>query len=52
MTSDVEFDIQLSIGYLSHDEEKLLSVYKDTFDIVILGDGSFEVVNNIISSMV
>ncbi|ORX81780.1 HAD-superfamily hydrolase [Anaeromyces robustus] len=48
MADGVKHDTCLSIGFLNLNKEKMLDKYKNTFDIVITDDGSFDLVNEIL----
>jgi len=48
MADGVAHDTCLSIGFLNLNKEKMIDKYRDTFDIVITDDGSFELVNEIL----
>ncbi len=41
----------LTIGFLNENQEKFLKIYKDTFDVVIAGDGPMEYVNMMIQKI-
>jgi len=52
MADGVKHETCLSIGFLNLNKEKMLDKYKDTFDIVITDDGSFDLVNEILRILV
>ena len=40
MVNQASHDLVLKIGFLNDHEDKLLDQFMDTFDLVIVGDGS------------
>jgi len=52
MADGVKHETCLSIGFLNLNKEKMLDKYKDTFDIVITDDGSFDLVNELLRILV
>jgi len=48
MADGVEHETCLSIGFLNLNKEKMLDKYKNTFDIVITDDGSFDLINELL----
>jgi hypothetical protein len=51
MSSSVDHNVILTIGFLNHDQETLLDKYAKAFDIVLLGDQSFEWINMLVSAI-
>lgn len=51
MTSGLEYDNLLKIGFLNEDIEENLSLYKENFDVIILNDWDFSFVNEVILSL-
>ena len=49
MAAGVKHDTKLTIGFLNHDEEKLLEQYAASFDVVILQDSPLDFVNHLVS---
>ena len=41
MADGIPHDNLLKVGFLNHDEDKLLAQYSEIYDVVITGDGSF-----------
>ena len=41
----------LKLGFLNHDPEKLIKNFEENYDVVILGDGDFSFVNNLIREL-
>ncbi|KAG4104688.1 5'-nucleotidase, cytosolic III [Neocallimastix lanati (nom. inval.)] len=52
MADGVEHETCLSIGFLNLNKEKMIEKYKNTFDIVITDDGSFDLVNEILRILI
>jgi len=48
MADGVKHETCLSIGFLNLNKEKMIEKYKNTFDIVITDDGSFDLINEIL----
>ena len=46
-----EYENLVKIGFLNHDEEKLLSKYKEVYDIIITWDWDFSIINEILESI-
>ena len=51
MSANVKHNIQLTIGFLNHDQERLMEQYSNAFDILILNDGSLEWITSLISNL-
>lgn len=51
MADGLEHEVNLSIGFLNHDTQLHLEKYMDMFDIVIIDDSSFEIVNDILNGI-
>ncbi len=47
MTSYIQFENIIKIGFLNEKEEELMETFKKVFDIVIINDGSLEIVNEV-----
>ena len=52
MIEGFNFDNLIKIGFLNEDEEKLMQVYKEAYDVIITGDGNFEEVNRILKEII
>jgi cytosolic 5'-nucleotidase 3 len=48
MTSHIEFEDIIRVGFLNEKEEESMETFKKVFDIVVINDGSLEVVNEIL----
>ena len=51
MSHNFKHNLQLSIGFLNHDTERLFERYAAAFDIVICGDASLEWITNLIAAI-
>ncbi|KAJ3091332.1 hypothetical protein HK102_000924 [Quaeritorhiza haematococci] len=51
MSEGLSHDTQLSIGFLNHDKERLLSQYLDAFDIVITDDAPLDFVCGLLEAV-
>ncbi|KAJ1552683.1 hypothetical protein HK096_010816 [Nowakowskiella sp. JEL0078] len=51
MSHGFEKEMELTIGFLSHDVEQKIEIYKNAFDVVLLNDTSFDFVNQLISAV-
>lgn len=49
MAEGVKHDTKLTIGFLNHDEDKLLNQYASAFDVLILKDSPLDFVNLLVS---
>jgi hypothetical protein len=47
MTSNIKFENIIKIGFLNEKESELMDTFKNVFDIVVINDGSLEIVNEI-----
>ena len=45
METNMSIQDSIRVGFLDKDRKEQLSVYKEHFDIVILGDGDYTIVN-------
>tara|TARA_Y100000310_G_C20597418_1_gene771228 strand:- start:405 stop:1250 length:846 start_codon:yes stop_codon:yes gene_type:complete len=52
MTKGFEYDNIIKIGFFNYQDEQNLEEFKKAFDVVILNDGSFEFVNNLLKEIV
>lgn len=52
MVSSLENNVVISIGFLNSDVEKKLDIYKEKFDVVIINDGSFKPVIEILNEVI
>jgi len=46
------YDNIIKIGFLNENVEERLELYKDNFDVVLLGDGDFDFINNLLKELV
>jgi len=44
-------ETEIKIGFLNSDVEKNLDHYKEVYDVVILNDGSFEFVDDLLKTV-
>lgn len=51
MSSGVKHDVCLNIGFLNYDNDEVLKIYLEKFDIVVTGDGPMEVANMILRAI-
>ncbi|CAG8634633.1 7030_t:CDS:2 [Acaulospora morrowiae] len=51
MASGISHETCLSIGFLNYEVDKLLNMYLQTYDIVVVGDGPMDVVNFIVNTI-
>ncbi|KAI8799407.1 pyrimidine 5'-nucleotidase [Cladochytrium replicatum] len=51
MGEGLAHDTELTIGFLNHDVERLIGKYEAAFDLVVLNDGSMEIVNAIVDAV-
>jgi hypothetical protein len=51
MADGIPHDNLLKVGFLNHDEDKLLAQYSEIYDVVITGDGSFGYMNGILRQL-
>jgi hypothetical protein len=49
MAEGVKHETKLTIGFLNHDEEKLLEQYAAAFDVVILQDSPLDFINHLVA---
>ena|GEM_PF-1364890 len=47
MTSHIKYTNIIRIGYLNEKQEELLDTFKSIFDIVVINDGSLEIINKL-----
>lgn len=52
MADGIAHDTCLSIGFLNLNKEKMLDKYKEQFDIVICDDGSFDILNELLTLLI
>lgn len=52
MLAGFEHDVVIKIGFLSEDVEKKLPAYKEVYDVIILNDGNFDFVNELLESLI
>ena len=51
MVEGFNYDNLLSVGFLNGDADKLKSIYEEKFDVVLIGDGDFSYVNNLMNEL-
>lgn len=51
MSSGLKKEVELTLGFLNHDEERLKGQYVDAFDVVLLGDPPMDFVNALLELM-
>jgi cytosolic 5'-nucleotidase 3 len=51
MGDGIAHDVKLTVGFLNHDEEVLMQGYLDAYDVVLVGDGGFELLLSILQSL-
>lgn len=51
MSYNLKYKVQLSIGFLNHDQENLLEKYESAFDIVVLKDSSLEWITRLLDAL-
>jgi HAD superfamily hydrolase (TIGR01544 family) len=51
MTEGFEYETLIKIGFLNFDNDQLRQKYKETFDVVLEGDGDFEHINLLIRNL-
>jgi len=51
MTAGIKHEVVFTVGFLNEREEELLEKFKDSFDVVILGDGSMDYVNGLLKNI-
>lgn len=52
MSEGLEFSEIITVGFLNDKIEERLEIYKKTFDIVVVNDGSMEVVQNFVREII
>ena len=48
MIDGFEYENLIKIGFLNENVEGNLELYKNNFDVIVINDGSFEFINNLI----
>jgi HAD superfamily hydrolase (TIGR01544 family) len=51
MSYGIKHDVCLNIGFLNYDDDELLKIYLEKFDIVVIDDGPMDVANMILQSI-
>jgi len=51
MTEGLEHDTIIRVGFLNHDGEGALKKFSESFDIVILNDGTMDYVNELLKKV-
>ncbi|GBB94177.1 hypothetical protein RclHR1_02300018 [Rhizophagus clarus] len=51
MSSGIKHDVCLNIGFLNYDNDEILKIYLEKFDIVVTGDGPMDVANMILQAI-
>ncbi|KAJ3408025.1 hypothetical protein HDV05_005163 [Chytridiales sp. JEL 0842] len=51
MAEGVKHDTKLCIGFLNHDEERLGEAYEKVYDVLLLGDGGWEVIQQFLDCL-
>lgn len=51
MTEGFEYENIIRIGFYNYEDEQDLEEYKENYDIIITGDGSFEFVNKLLEEL-
>jgi len=52
MAQGIQSDNLLKIGFLNEEVEKNLEAFQQAYDLIILEDGSLEIVNNILQEII
>jgi len=52
MVEGFPYENLIKIGFLNHDAKKNLDKYKEVYDVVILNDGSFDYINELIERII